>query len=129
MISATELRPPRGLRTLGAEEQILFACTRRQLLDEHRCTLQEVAGQPIDWEQLLSTAVQHGVAPLVYVQLQQSDGLHSRMPAAIRAQFQLYCERSPVAKQLATHRIVEILDFFSAHSIEVMLIKGAASTV
>jgi hypothetical protein len=66
----------------------------------------------------------HGVAPLVYANLQQC--LNLPIPPEIFKSFKLCLMRNMMTKQRLAENIGRAISFFSKKSINVMLIKGAA---
>lgn len=118
------------LKNPSAEDQLLFTCTRQHFRESHRRDLATIyAKQVIRWEALYKTAVHHGVAPLVYRNLQQCPELVARLPYTIRDRF-IQCTRNNVlVKSLQAERVRGILQFFARRSVPVLLLKGTALDV
>ena len=109
------------------ESELLFACTRQNFLDVHQKTVLDVcSNQEIRWDVVYSTAMSHGVGPLVYSNLLQCPTMNPGIPERVMHQFRLACHRNIVTKEKRATRIAQALAFFAEKSIEVMLIKGAA---
>ena len=107
------------------EDQVLFACTRQDFQDEHKRTILEISRKhSLSWETIFSKAEQHGVAPLVYINLCQGDGLDLNIPESIVNRYRLFAMRNTVRKEQRVQRTLQALEYFNAQSIDVMLIKG-----
>jgi hypothetical protein len=112
------------LRNPRREDQLLFTCTRQRFLPEHHDRLAAIVhGRPPRWEEIYSTARDHGVAPLVGVNLRQA--VWAQVPAAVRACFELCTQRNVLVKSLHAERIRNVLAFFARRNIRVLLAKGA----
>lgn len=109
----------------SAEDRVLLACTRLNFGEEQ---LREVAAlsraAPIDWDQVYTTADVHGVAPLVFTNLQLSAA--EQIPRPIVEQFERALFHNVLAKSLIANKTGEVLAYFGRLGIDVMLIKGAA---
>lgn len=109
------------------EDHILFACTRQDFTDEHKQAVREISRKySLSWEVIFSKAEQHGVAPLVYVNLCQGEGLGLEIPESIVNRYRLFAMRNTVRKEQRVQRTLQALEYFNAQSIDVMLIKGGA---
>jgi hypothetical protein len=112
---------------LKPEDHILFACTRQDFTDEHKQAVLEISRKYLlSWETVFSKAEQHGVAPLVYLNLCQGEGLGLEIPESIVNRYRLFAMRNTVRKEQRVQRTLQALEYFNAQSIDVMLIKGAA---
>jgi hypothetical protein len=112
------------------EDKLLFAFTRQSFLDAHQKTVLDICNhEKIRWDVVYSTAVQHGVAPLIYSNLLQCPTTKLIIPKNIMGQFRLCSHRNVVIKKMRAKKITEVLSFFNRKSIDVMLIKGAAMDV
>ena len=114
-------------RNIQPEDRILFVCTRQKFLETDRQTMLELCQQTeLDWQVICSTAILHGVAPLVYVNLQRSDPSALGIPPDILAQFKRAYYHNIVLQERRAARLKQALTFFNSRSIQVMLIKGVA---
>jgi len=112
------------------EDELLCACTRQNFLEAHRQTALNICRrEEVNWYIVYSTARLHGVAPLIFSNLQQCNPLTLGIPQHIVYQFKRYYYRSVVRKERKAERLTEALAFFDRKSIDVMLIKGAALEV
>lgn len=125
-----ETNPLPSLKNLRPEEELLFACTRQGLLPCHRAKLAQITEQnPIRWDVVYTTALNHGVAPLVYANLLQCPTIAGQMPADSRTKFVRCTQANTLRKSLSRERVRGVLQFFARRSVKVMLIKGAALDV
>jgi hypothetical protein len=109
------------------EDKVLFVCTRQEFLEADRQTVRQLCRQTgLDWELVCSTAKLHGVAPLVYVNLQQCDPPELGIPTAIVDQFKRAYYHSLVLQERRENGLKRALTFFDNNGITVMLIKGVA---
>ncbi len=109
------------------EDHILFACTRQDFTDEHKQAVLEISRKYLlSWEVIFSKAEQHGVAPLVYINLCQGEGLGLSIPESIVNRYRLFAMRNSVRKEQRVQRTLQALEYFNAQSVDVMLIKGGA---
>lgn len=80
----------------------------------------------IDWDLILSAALSHKVAPLVYLRLEKCGGLIQKIPRYIDDLFQFHITTA-MARNAHMHSVtVSIADFFSRLDHDVIIIKGTA---
>jgi hypothetical protein len=109
-----------------AENALLCACTRQSFVDVHRQTVHDLCREnEMDWEVVFSTAREHGVAPLVYWNLQQCDASKLRIPQQVLNGFKLYLIRSVMWHEVKKENLGKALSFFGARQVDVMLLKGS----
>ena len=109
------------------EDKLLFACTRQKFLETHQQTVLDLCHrETINWNIIYSNAQAHGVASLVYINLQHCDLLSLGIPQAIIDQFRRYHYGSIIKKERRAEKLKQSLAFFQQEAIDVMLIKGAA---
>ncbi len=110
-----------------AEDHLLFLCARQSFEESHRSRAVELLSQnPISWERIFTTAQQHGLAPLVYWNLQKVDPQNRYLPPEIDLQFKRYCYRLFFLKENREEGLRNALAFLNSRHIPTMLIKGAA---
>ena len=69
------------------EDKLLFACTRQNSSQTYIVTIRDLcAVNPICWRTVYQTAEQHGMAPLIYANLQQCDVQGLRVPQRVTEQ-------------------------------------------
>lgn len=106
---------------------LLFACTR-QPWGATDATTVRTFGEcgDIDWAYIAATALAHGIAPLLWTNLQQS-GLAPRvLPPAIAHQLQQATYQNIAVKAGVMVKLAEVCAFCQARAIDVMAIKGMA---
>jgi len=70
------------------EDKLLFICTRQNFLDIHRQEVLDLCiREKIDWNRVYATAKLHGVAPLIYLNLQKCAGTGISVPPDIANKF------------------------------------------
>jgi hypothetical protein len=109
------------------EDRLLFACTRQEFLPDHRQVVRDICHrEAIDWDTVFSLANLHGVAPLVYSNLQRCDPIQLELPPTVISQFQAEFYRSAARQGYFAQRLTDILRFLKKKSIDVMVVKGVA---
>jgi hypothetical protein len=109
------------------EDKILFLCARQDIRGEHSEEIGRLnAQESIDWCSLLQTAEQHGVAPLVFINLVQCLGPALHMPAELTKRNKLYLLSQVIEKEKRAKRLAAGVEFLQGQGLEVMLLKGAA---
>lgn len=109
------------------EDRVLFACARQIMLSEHKQTVLDFnRNYNLSWDVIFSKAEQHGVAPLIYINLCQHNNLKLNIPAAISEHYHKVTLRNSIAKERRAQKLAEVLAYFRERSIDVLLIKGGA---
>jgi hypothetical protein len=112
---------------MPAEDEILFACTRQRFTETHQERVKAICSRHnVDWQKLYFTAREHGVAPLVYANLQQCTLVQQTIPREIQVKFNQCLFQNIAVKERAAVEIEAVLKFLNKKSIPVMLVKGAA---
>ena len=107
------------------EDRLLFACARQVMLEEHKQTVLELNRQyNLSWETVFSKAEQHGIAPLVYINLCQRNDLDINIPKTTSERYHMVLLRNTIAKERRAQKLVEVLAYFHEKSIDVLLFKG-----
>ncbi|MCB0210822.1 MAG: nucleotidyltransferase family protein [Anaerolineae bacterium] len=108
-----------------SDQKLLLVCTRQQFTDSHRQTVYAIGTQAsVNWDAIYETATIHGVASLVYTNLQQCPDL--TIPAEIETQFRQAEFRNILQKERNFQNLSKALAFFAEKSLDVMVIKGGA---
>jgi hypothetical protein len=117
-----------GLITrMRAEDQLLFLAARQDLTADHRAAIQSLLhSKPVSWEKVFSTAQEHRVAPLVYINLVQKQEPALDIPDSIIKQQRLNIFHHVKEKEHVASRLAETLALINAHSLRAMLVKGSA---
>lgn len=103
--------------------ELLLVCARQQLSTRLRERARALAGGALEWEEIVATAWQHGVASLLFHNLQSLGG--SVAPGAVHLLRKAYV-RAAFRNQSHFEAIAALLDRFSSAVIDVVLLKGAA---
>ncbi|NUO08785.1 MAG: nucleotidyltransferase family protein [Candidatus Brocadia sp.] len=112
---------------MRSEDKLLFACTRQNFLDVHQKAALDICGnEDVRWDVVHATAMQHGVASLVYSNLLKCPGANLGIPQDIIDKFKLCVANNIVRKNRRAEKLMEVLSFMKNKSIDVMLIKGVA---
>jgi hypothetical protein len=112
---------------MSPDDKLLYFCARQAFLPKHRESVRQLCESgEVDWQMVLVKAILHSVAPLVYHNLIQRAALQAFVPPEIVEQLELYFYRNVVIKERVASRLADVLAFFNDHTMDVMLIKGAA---
>ena len=83
-------------------------------------------GGEIKWDVVYTTARLHGVAPLIYRNLQSCFNEGLKIPQDVIERFRLCYYGNIAAEKRRSERIKKILSLADKMSVDIMLIKGAA---
>lgn len=109
------------------EEKLLLLCTQIPFPATSQQMVRDLCRQrEIHWDVVYTTAEQHGVAPLIYLNLQQCDLVELGAPPEVISCFKQSFRHTVANKNYIADKLIEILTYFNQRSIAVMLIKGAA---
>jgi hypothetical protein len=115
---------------IRAEDQILYLCARQNFQKNHiENVLVICRREEIRWDQVFTTAYQHGVAPLVSVNLGKFNGKDLDVPREIADKFRFTTVNSIAMAGKRTDQLAKIYAFFENLSIDIMAIKGAAHEI
>jgi len=108
------------------EDTVVCLLTRQDFEASHRERLAELCrGHRIDWQNVFATSVQHGVAPLVYINLKcHAAGLG--VPAEVLEGLRRAHEHNVITQAVSNAVLGKALALFNEKGIDVMLVKGAA---
>lgn len=107
-------------------DKLLFLCARQDFTDAHLKALLELGARTLVWEQVFVTARHHGVAPLVWANLEKAIAAGLAVPAGVMHKFQLSCYQNVVAKRKRAENVANALALLEAHAIEVLALKSVA---
>jgi hypothetical protein len=119
MAAATDY--PRGAHS--PEWDVLLAGARVRQTPGDRSRLLEAASQPLDWNELLSLAFRHDVAPLLYHALR---AIPQVVPAAVSTELHRAAAANAVRNALLFEDLAGILSWAHTNQIDVVVLKGAA---
>lgn len=96
-------------------------------MDTHKKAVIDLCDrEKINWERVYATAKLHGVAPLIYLNLQKCSGNGLIIPNDIANKFKLYIYTRKILEEKWEDYLKDALDFFHQRFIDVMLVKGVA---
>ncbi|MEZ4614192.1 MAG: nucleotidyltransferase family protein [Caldilineaceae bacterium] len=110
---------------------LLLRCCRQpfgpaEVAAIHQWLATNAQGPPVEWDLFYQLAFNHGVAPLVFNNLQRVGLAQLALPPAIIAAFQQITYQTIAVKSGIRTKLVEMLAFCAERNIRVMIIKGAA---
>jgi hypothetical protein len=107
------------------EDRLLFACCRQDFTEKYQKIISDLCQRyAIPWDALFAKAEQHGVTGLVYINLCQRSSLNLGIPEAVADQYRMFTFRNTIWKEQRGQRLQQALAYFSARSLDVLLIKG-----
>jgi hypothetical protein len=110
---------------LSPERRLLLACAKASLSGELPLIAQELSHPDLDWNYLTAAASAHGIAPLIYHNLQRSGAtslLAQRAMETLRSSYYGNAARN----SFLYGELHNVLKAFRDKQIEVVLLKGAA---
>jgi Uncharacterised nucleotidyltransferase len=107
------------------ERRLLLACARARLTAEDCQRICELAGPNLDWDQLVSVSYAHGIAPLVYHSLAESDVI-GLVPAAETQTLRSSYYANAARNSLLYDDLKKLLLALRQEKIDVIVLKGAA---
>jgi Uncharacterised nucleotidyltransferase len=109
------------------EDLLLFQCTRQDFTPVHQEAVASLCRMgEIEWGYLFRVARFHGVAPLVYTNLQQMPAEEIRLSVPVQADFQQAVERNMRVKERMAGLLQQVLGELNAQGLDVMMVKGNA---
>jgi hypothetical protein len=109
------------------EDTIVCLCARQNFEPIRQQRLIAICqNRTIKWNAVYAAAEQHGVTPLVYVNLRKSQREGTDIPEAALNIFKRSCIHNVLVKQDTAAVLEKVLALFSQKGIDVMLVKGAA---
>lgn len=119
-----------ALKKMKPEDRLLFVCTRQDFFPHHKEALLEICREKeIRWDVVYLTAELHGVAPLVYSNIEQCDTAKLRISDDVLRRFKLYSYRNIQISEQKAKAMMEVLSYLDNKSFDIMLIKGSAMNV
>ena len=104
-------------------ERILGLCARAQANPAMACCLVAETDLLPNWDHLLIRAEQHGLGPLAYLHLKQTDAL---VPQEVQRALKALFLRHRYANGMRQQVLIELLALLAAQGIPVLVLKGAA---
>jgi hypothetical protein len=110
---------------LSPERSLLLACARVTLSGENCQRISELASADLDWNQFASISYAHGIAPLIYHSLVQSDAV-GLIPAAAAQPLRNSYYANAARNSLLYDDLQKLLLALRQEKIDVIVLKGAA---
>jgi hypothetical protein len=104
------------------ENQLLLCCARLHLDDATKAFASRLVDENLDWLYLLRTALNHGVGPLLYVNLRAMD--RDTIPPAALSTLRLHMQQVFITNSLMVQELLKILTVFDAHHLYAIPYKG-----
>jgi hypothetical protein len=108
------------------EIDVLLSCARPQITPERAATIREVLQNGIDWEYLFRVAERHGLAPLLYYQLNTI--CPESVPGAILNRLKTRFQANLAHNLFLTAELLKLLSLFENHGIPAVPFKGPVLT-
>ena len=106
------------------EIEFLICCIGMDISDTQAARFQALQREDLNWDDVMQLAMQHGVLPLLYWNVDHSDP--ASMPKAIWKELQTYFYANKLHNQRLTHYLIDLLDRFNARDITAVPFKGPA---
>lgn len=110
---------------LSPERSLLLACARAKLAAENYQRISDLAVADLDWNQFASISYAHGIAPLIYHSLVQSDAV-GLIPAAAAQPLRNSYYANAARNSLLYDDLQKLLLALRGEKIDVIVLKGAA---
>ncbi len=104
------------------EINLLLYCARTHLDPRVEAAIQDLLQRPLDWPFLIETAICHGVAGLLYQNLQKVGS--TRVPDAVLKQLLLYFQQTTLESMKLTKALLQVQSLFAEQAIPVIPFKG-----
>jgi hypothetical protein len=110
---------------LSPEWQVILACARANLRTEEFPPIDRDFLATIDWDHLTALGCRHGIAPLIYHHLRQTEGVSTLPPSAIDGLRRTYYGN--VARNTLLYQELHgVLSALQGMGSQVIVLKGAA---
>ena len=103
--------------------ELLLACARTKIDESIKSEIKNLVRQDINWQYLTNLASRHGVAPLIYYNLNQicSENIYPNILASLLRFFQSNAHKN----LFITAELLNVLNIFQANNIKAIPFKGA----
>lgn len=109
---------------ISNEAKLIFCCARTTMDNETRCRVKKLLLQPIDWNMLIERSVFHGVAPLIYSNLNKVNSNEKIIPQKIILRLRDYYYRTLVDNLQSWMEFQRILNVLDQTKVKLVPIKG-----
>ncbi len=104
------------------ETELILCCARTELDDRTTHQIQTLLEQKLDWQRVIEIAIEQGVLPLVYYNLNR--GFGDRLPSEVLAQLARYFQANTQRNLLLTAELIKILKALAKDGIDGISFKG-----
>src|SRR5262245_40140769 len=109
------------------QDQLLCLLTRQLFQEKHqKAVLDLCSHHSIPWDVVYITAREHGVAPLIHMNLIRCGGMTLGISQPLWTTSELLLAANQLRKRRQAEKIVQLVSRFRQRSIDVMLVKGVA---
>lgn len=105
------------------EYQLLLCCARTGLSKDNQDKIRKLASNDLNWEYLLQMSKSHGLAPLLYYHLHQTDHDH-QIPQSIMNQLHDIYYGNLARNIPLSYELDKILNVFEKKGIPVVILRG-----
>lgn len=110
---------------MGSEYQLLLCCARTSLSKDNQDEIRKLVNDGLDWDYLLQMSKSHGLAPLLYYHLQQTDHDH-RIPQFIMDRLHIIYYINLARNIPLSYELNKILNSFEKKEIPIVVLRGLA---
>ncbi len=110
---------------LSRENRLLLYCAQTKIPEDKLNKVIDIISLPLNWEEVLKSALWHHIAPLLYHNLKDIRGSHF-IPQEVMDQLRKAYYGNLVRNMYVYGKLKRILDAFHDKSVEAVVLKGAA---
>lgn len=111
---------------LSREDRLLLACSRITLHDSERHEIEEVVKAELDWQAVFEKGKAEGVSSLLYIHLNETPSVASRVPSPIRSRLRAIYQGNWARNNLLTEQWSQVMTLFEQAGIQSITHKGMA---
>jgi len=110
---------------LSPENKLLLYCAQTKVAEGMLNQIKDLLGRPLNWEEVLRSALGHGIAPLLYHNL---NGIQERrfIPQNVIVKLEEAYQGNIARNMYLYAELSKILDAFRGKGLQVIILKGAA---
>lgn len=110
---------------LTDESRVILLCARIRMSETQRYELAQLVSRPLDWEQILLSALAQGVAPFLYQNLKLLS-VPAGIPQGVMTTLKKTYHENTARNMLLYAELARITNTFHQRGIEGIVLKGAA---
>ena len=107
------------------ERELILICARQSVPADLRQRAIEILDSDLHWEEMIATSWRHGIAPLLFQNVQLLDP-NGKVPGSAMHLLRQSYVRASFRNQTHLAAVAELLDGFASAKIDIVLLKGAA---